>query len=84
MVKAIKKYIKEYYDIAINTEDYNMETIYVNGCEGYYVNMYNQDGQIISWDNGDYVMSILVSCDNEQVIGKNKLIDMANSVQKIE
>ena len=46
--------------------------------------MYNQDGQIISWDNGDYVMSILVSCDNEQVIGKNKLIDMANSVQKIE
>ena len=34
-----------------------METIYVNGCEGYYVNMYNQDGQIISWDNGDYVMS---------------------------
>ncbi len=78
------QYIKEYYDIAINTEDYNMETIYVNGCEGYYVNMYNQDGQIISWDNGDYVMSILVSCDNEQVIGKNKLIDMANSVQKIE
>ena len=59
-------------------------TQYVNGCEGYYVNMYNQDGQIISWDNGDYVMSILVSCDNEQVIGKNKLIDMANSVQKIE
>ena len=78
------QYIKEYYDIAINTEGYNMETIYVNGCEGYYVNMYNQDGQIISWDNGDYVMSILASCNNEHIISKNKLIGIANSVQKIE
>lgn len=78
------QYIKEYYDIAINTEGYNMETIYVNNCEGYYVNMYNQDGQIISWDNGDYVISILVSCDKEHHISKNDLIDIANSVQKVE
>lgn len=78
------QYIKEYYDIAINTEGYDIETIYIDGCEGFYVNMYNQNGQIMSWDNGDYVLSILVSCNNDYKFGKNLLIDMVNSVQKVE
>lgn len=78
------QYIKEYYDIAINTEGYDIETIYINGCEGFYIDMYNQNGKIISWDNGDYVLSILVSCDNNYEFGKDRLIDMANSVQKVE
>lgn len=78
------QHIKEYYDIAINTEGYDIETIYIDGCEGFYVNMYNQNGQIMSWDNGDYVLSILVLCDNDYKFGKNLLIDMANSVQKVE
>lgn len=46
--------------------------------------MYNQKGQIIIWDNGDYVLSVLVSCNNEYDFGKNELIDVANSVQKVE
>ncbi len=78
------QYIKEYYDIAINTEGYNIETIYIDGCEGFYVNMYNQNSQIISWDNGDYVLSILVSCNDKYEFSKDKLIDIANSVQKVE
>ena len=76
--------IKKYYDIAINTEGYDIETFYINGCEGFYINMYNQNGQIMSWDNGDYVLSILVSCNNNYEFSKDELIDMANSVQKVE
>lgn len=38
-----------------------METVYVNGFEGYYM-----DGlyaKIIAWDNGDYILSITVTYD---------------------
>lgn len=78
------QYIKEYYDIAINTEGYGIETIYINDNEGYYVDMYNQSGQIISWDNGDYILSILAFCDSGFDFSKDKLINIANSVQKVE
>jgi len=78
------QYIKEYYHISVNTEGYAMEKIYIDGCEGFYVNMYNQNGQIISWDNGDYVLSILVTCNIGYEFSKSSLIDMANSVQKAE
>lgn len=78
------QYIKEYYDIAINTEGYDIETIYIDGCEDFYVNMYNQNGQILGWDNGDYVLSILVLCNDNYEFSKDKLIDIANSVQKVE
>lgn len=78
------QYVKEYYDIAINTEGYGIETIYINDNEGYYVDMYNQSGQIISWDNGDYILSILVFCDSGFDFSKDKLINIANSVQKVE
>ena len=76
--------IKEYYSISVNTEGYDIETIYIDNCEGFYVNMYNQNGQIIMWDNGDYVLSILVFYNNDYDFGRDKLIDMANSVQKVE
>lgn len=76
--------IKEYYHESVNTEGYEIESIYIDNCEGVYVNMYNQNGQILIWDNGDYVLSILVSCYNDYVFGKDKLIDIANSVQKVE
>lgn len=76
--------IKKYYDIAINTEGYDIETIYIDGSEGFYVNMYNQNSQIISWDNGDYVLSILVLCNNGYEFSKDELIDIVNSVQKVE
>lgn len=76
--------IKEHYHISVNTEGYNIEKIYINGCEGFYVDMYNQNGKILIWDNGDYVFSILISCNNEYNFGKNELINMANSVQNVE
>lgn len=76
--------IKEYYDVSVKTEGYDTETVYVNGYECIYVNMYNQNGQIIIWDNGDYVFSILVFNDNGYDFGKDGLINIANSVQKVE
>ncbi len=76
--------IKEYYHESVNTEDYEIESIYIDNCEGFYVNMYNQNGQILIWDNGDYVLSILVSHDDDYEFSKDKLINMANSVQKVE
>lgn len=76
--------IKKYYHESVNTEGYEIESIYIDNCEGFYVNMYNQNGQIIIWDNGDYVLSILVSHDDDYEFSKDKLINMANSVQKVE
>lgn len=76
--------IKEYYQISVNTEGYDMETIYIDGCEGFYVDMYNQNGKILTWNNNDYVLSILVFCDSGFDFGKDELINIANSVQKVE
>lgn len=78
------QYIKEFYRISVNTEGYDIESIYIDNCEGFCVNMYNQNGQIISWDNGDYVLSILVFYDSGYDFSRDKLIDIANSVQKVE
>lgn len=70
------QYIRSRYAASVNTEGYEMVRIEINGDEGFMVDM---DGDIyIAWDNGDYVLEI------ESNIGKNSLIDVANSVQKVE
>ena len=53
-----------------------MERIDINGNEGFIVDMV--DDYYIAWDNGDYILEI------DSNIGKDILIDMANSVQKVE
>lgn len=76
--------IKKYYDVAVNTEGYETENVYINEFEGLYVDMYNQNGKIVIWDNGDYIFTLLVSCDQGYDFSKDKLIDIAESVQKAE
>lgn len=76
--------IKEYYHISVNTEGYDIEPIYIDGCEGFYIDMYNQNGKTLIWDNGDYVLSIFVFCDSGFDFSKDELINMANSVQNVE
>lgn len=78
------QYIKDSYDLDINTEGYYMEKIFVNECEGFYVDMSSQNGKLLSWDNGDYILSILVSSKNDYRFSKSELIKMADSVQKVE
>ncbi len=79
-----RQYIKEYYDISENTEGYDMEETYINGCEGYYIDMYGSNAKKITWDNGDYIISIFALYDDSYKFNKSSLIDMANSVQKVD
>lgn len=78
------QYIKEYYDASVNTEGYEAETINVTSYEGIYIDMNNQNGKIVIWDNGDYVLSISVSYDSELEFSKDELKTLAESVQKAE
>ena len=76
--------IKEYYDVAINTEGYEMEGISINGYDGFYLDMYNHYGKSVTWDNGDYILSIFATYDDKYDFSKDELITLAESVQKVE
>lgn len=70
------QWLKSEYDVNINTEQNKAEPIEINGFEGF---LLNTDGDcLITWDNGDYIFEISSS------IGKNALISLAESVQKVE
>lgn len=71
------QYIKSKYDVNINTENRSLDYIEINGNDGYIVDLGNNE-YYISWDNGDYIFDITGN------VGKNTLIDIANSVQKVE
>lgn len=70
------QYIKSQYNINVNTEGYEMIPIDINGIEGFMIDMENDI--YIAWDNGDYIFEI------DSNIGINELIDVVNSVQKVE
>lgn len=70
------QYIKSRYNVNVNTEGYEMIRIDINGSEGFMIDMV--DDIYIAWDNGDYIFEI------ESNVGKNTLIEIANSVQKVE
>lgn len=70
------QYIKSRYDVNVNTEGYEMVRIDINGNEGFIVDMV--DDYYIAWDNGDYIFEI------DSNVGKDVLINMAKSVQKVE
>lgn len=70
------QYIKSRYDVNVNTEGYDMERMDINYNEGFKINMI--DNLYIAWDNGDYIFEIVGN------VGESVLIDMANSVQKVE
>ena len=70
------QYIESQYNVNVNTEGYDMIPLDVNGNEGFMISM--GDDIYIAWDNGDYIFEIVGN------IGENQLIDIANSVQKIE
>ena len=72
-----KQYTKKMYDENVNTEGAEISTVLINEHEAiYYCDNHNYDCLI--WDNGDY---IIVLCSN---IGKDALIEIAESVQKVE
>ena len=71
------QYVKSEYDVNINTENRPLEYIEINGNDGYIVDLGNNE-YYLSWENGDYIFDITGN------IGKSALIDVANSVQKVE
>lgn len=72
-----EQYTKDMYDVNINTEDAEISTLIINGYEAIYFQDNNQYYHLI-WDNGDYIISLGSN------IGKDILIDIAKSVQKVE
>lgn len=71
------QYVKTKYDADVNTENHSLNNIEINGYDGYIVDLGNNE-YYMSWDNGDYIFDITGN------VGKNALIEMANSVQKVE
>lgn len=71
------QWIKSEYDMLLNTENADIETIMINGHEAIYY-MDNHNYHHIIWDNDDYIISLGSN------ISKTTLIDIADSVQKVE
>lgn len=69
--------VKSEYDVLWNTENSEIETIIINGKETVYFKD-NHNYETIIWDNGDYIISI------NSNIGKDALIEIVNSMQKVE
>ncbi|WP_028509274.1 DUF4367 domain-containing protein [Ruminococcus sp. NK3A76] len=71
------QFTKNEFDIAINTENAKTITVEINGYEAmFYTDNHNYNHLI--WDNGDYMIKISSN------IGKDELISMAETVQKVE
>ena len=71
------QYVKCEFDIRINTENAEMSSENINGCEAVYYFDNNGYHNLI-WDNGEYEIMIASN------IGKSELIQIAESVQKAE
>lgn len=71
------QWVKSEYNMHLNTEDAEISQVEIQDREAiYYCD--NQNYHNLIWDNGEYVIYISSN------IGKNELIDIANSVQKVE
>lgn len=73
---VFQQWLKSEYDTDINTEQNYADPIEINGFEGFILNM--DEDRLITWDNGDYILEITSN------IGKDALIPVAESVQKVE
>lgn len=72
-----QQYTKEMYDENVNTEGSDISTIIINSYEAIYFRDNHQYDCLI-WDNGDYIIVLYSN------IGKDVLISIAESVQKVE
>ena len=77
IVIYFSQYIKDAYAPDINTENAEIITIDINGYSAMYF-LDNNDFHNLIWDNGEYIINIDSNC------GKDALIDIAKSVQKVE
>ena len=74
---SFSQHAKPTFDENINTEDAELFDIDINGSDGiFFTDNHNYDS--IIWDNGDYIFVLFSN------IGKDELIKIAESVQKVE
>lgn len=76
--------ILETYSGTVNTENANeVDIVDINGADGFYVDMIT-DAKYIGWIQDGYYCEILVRWDHMDIADKNRIIEMAKSVQKVE
>ena len=76
----------KYSKIMVNTEGFELEPITINGSEGFYINMFDGECKYLSWVQDGYVFTIDAASKESgtPTIGKDALIKIAESVQKVE
>ena len=72
-----KQSVKSEYDTNWNTEDTSIETIMIDEYEAVYF-LDNHNYHHLVWNTEDYVFSVSTN------VGKDELIEMSKSVQKVE
>lgn len=72
-----RQIVKSKYDLSVNTEWNNMEPISVNNYDGYFLNV-AKGTYSLSWIEREYAFTI------DGNIGKSELINIAESVHKVE
>lgn len=72
------------YRGSFKAEGFETETVYVNGFEGYYIDMDGLYAKMIAWDNGDYIFTIDAIYDENYVVNKAEMLAMAESVKIVE
>ena len=71
------QYPVSHYDVFLNTEDAEIEHIDINGHDAMFF-LDNNGYYSVSWNNGEYIIQLSSN------LNKEKLIEIANSVQKAE
>ncbi|NLG03402.1 MAG: DUF4367 domain-containing protein [Clostridia bacterium] len=77
IIISFYQHSKPSYDVDYNTEDAEIQEIEINEIKGLYF-LDNKNYDHLIWDNGDYIFNV------NSNIGKDELIKIAESVQKIE
>lgn len=77
-----RQYTKWSYIVNQDTENDDMQQITVNGCKGFLIDYKN--GYCLTWDEGEYVFVIEVVLSEKDILNKESVELMANSVRKVE
>lgn len=73
-----EQYAESKLDISVNTEEGEISSIYVGDIEAMYIINDNLGYKTVIWDNGEYILIVTTN------LGQNELIEIAESVQKVE
>lgn len=72
---SLLQWVKTYYEPNINTENYSLEEMDVNGEKGVCIYFSDNTGtkSLVVWDNGDYIIEIIADLDKESTVNLSKI-----------